>query len=246
MKRLAMVACALLLGQGPALAQDEAVEEVPAEEAPADVVEEAPAEAPADAAVEDVAADEPAGEETAWEGQGSGFVDVYYLPTFDVDQAGVERGDGAGARGQFQFWKFLAVSGEYTTRTFDDVDADLNDQRLGLGVTTRNGSGDTAGLFVEFERLESETDEMDGLGVHGRMSHAASEWFRFYGDIGYKRLEDDVEKYTAFEFNAGVVFSYGPFGVFADWRRAQFEGKDSGDRFSIADVRAGARWAFGG
>lgn len=243
MKRfLAVAASALLLGQGPALAQEEAeaVEEVPAEEAPADtamdeaaVVEEAPAE------------EAPAEEEAPWEGEHTGFIDVYYLPTLDVEQGGVhERGDGAGARGQFQFWKFLAVSGEYTTRTFDDVDADLDDQRLGLGVAARNGSGDTAGLFVEFERLESETDEMDGFGVHGRMSHAASEWFRFYGDLGYKRMEDDVEKYTAFEFNAGVVFSYGPFGLFADWRRAQFEGKDSGNRFSIADVRAGARWTF--
>ena len=122
MKRFAM-AFALLLGQGPALAQEEAVEEVPAEEqAPA--VEEVPAEgAPAEEAQgEEVSAEEAgeteaAGGETAYEAEYSGFVDAYYLPTTASGVTGAdEYGDGAGGRAQFQFWRFLAASGEYTAR----------------------------------------------------------------------------------------------------------------------------------
>lgn len=261
MKRLAWVWCALLLGQGPALAQEAApeqgaaVEELPAEEA---VVEEAPVEEmPAEeAAVEEVPAEEaaveemaaePAEEEPAWEGQGSGHVDVYYVATADSALAGAhERGDGAGGRAQYQFWKFLAVSGEYTARKLGDADAELTDQRLGLGAVMRNGSGDSAGLFVEYERLEFDDGSVtDGYGLHGRMSHPVYDWLRFYADIGYKQLDGDAEKFSGFEFNAGLVGSIGPFGVFADWRRGQLEGKDSNERPSLEDVRVGARWAFG-
>ena len=249
MKRLLM--CALLLGQGPALAQEEAVEEVPAEEAAA--VEEVTAE---EAATDEVTAEEVAGEAPAdadagaaeaYEGEYSGFVDVYYVPTaqYGAPGAGDAYADGVGGRGQFQFWKFLAVAGEYTTRTFDD-DSKLDDQRLGIGAVARNGSGDTAGLFAQYERFEFEDGSVtDGYALHGRMSHAATEWFRFYADIGYQRLEGEVEKLSGFEFNAGLLFSYGPVGVFADWRRGQLEGKDSGDRPHLEDVRTGVRWTFG-
>lgn len=250
MKRFAMVACALLLGQGPALAQEEAVEEVPAEAAPA--VEEVPVEeAPAEeAAVEEVSAEEAgeteAAEEEAYEGEYSGFVDAYYLPTAAAGVTGAdEYGDGAGGRAQFQFWKFLAASGEYTARKMGDAGEELNDMRLGVGAVALNGSGDTAGLFVEFQRLETETEELDGPALHGRMSHPMYDWLRFYADIGYLRLESDVEKFSGFEFNAGLLFTYGPAGIFADWRRGQLEGKDSGSRESLEDVRVGARWTFG-
>ena len=250
MKRFAM-AFALLLGQGPALAQEEAVEEVPAEEVPA--VEEVPVEeAPVEEApVEEVSAEEAgeteaAGEETAYAGEYSGFVDAYYLPTAATGVAGAdEYGDGAGGRAQFQFWRFLAASGEYTARKMGDAEEELNDLRLGLGAVARNGSGDSAGLFVEFQRLETDAEELDGPALHGRMSHPVYGWLRFYADIGYLRLESDVEKFSGFEFNAGLLFTYGPAGIFADWRRGQLEGKDTGTRESLEDVRVGARWTFG-
>ena len=253
MKRFwAVAASALLLGQGPALAQEEAVEEVPAEEqAPAveEVpVEEAPAEgAPTDeVTAEEAGETEAAGEETAYEGEYSGFVDAYYLPTAAAGVTGAdEYGDGAGGRAQFQFWRFLAASGEYTARKMGDAGEELNDMRLGLGAVARNGSGDTAGLFVEFQRLETETEELDGPALHGRMSHPVYDWLRFYADIGYLRLESDAEKFSGFEFNAGLLFTYGPAGIFADWRRGQLEGKDTGTRESLEDVRVGARWTFG-
>lgn len=250
MKRLAWVWCALLLGQGPALAQDEAVEELPAEEAPAEEapVEEMPVE---EAAVEEApaeeAAAEPVEEETAWEGQGSGYLDAYYVASADFALAGAhERGDGVGGRAQYQFWKFLAVSGEYTARKLGDADAELADQRFGLGAVTRNGGGDTGGLFVEYQRLEFDDGSVtDGFGLHGRMSHPVYDWLRFYADIGYLRLDGEAEKFSGFEFNAGLLGTIGPIGLFADWRRSQLEGKDSGSRPSLEDVRVGVRWAFG-
>ncbi|MGH6959246.1 MAG: hypothetical protein ACREE7_02060 [Dongiaceae bacterium] len=237
MKWLAIVGCALLLGPGLALAQ---------EEAPAGELEEG-----TEPAVEEVTAEEAPAEETADAGStgwGSGNVDLYYMPTFDFGEtAANDRGDGFGGRAQWQFWKALAVSGEYTSHT-TDLDEKFSDQRFGLGAMVRNDSGDSGGLFVEFERLDfADTDTViDGLTVHGRVSHAPNERFRFYADIGYKQLEDDVEKYSAFGFNAGAVVTFGPVGVFADWRRDQLEGKDSGVRLHLEGVRVGARYAFGG
>jgi hypothetical protein len=249
MKRLLIIGFALLLGQGPALAQDEPpaepVEEAAQDEgeAPEEAAPEGEAASGQDAAAEDA-------EATVWGGEHTGFIDLYYVPTLEFNAVGLGEGDasGAGGRGQFQFWKFLAVSAEYSTHTFDPGDAKLDDQRFGLGVATRNDGGDTAGLFVEFEKMEigNVAFEVDGLGLHARMSHAAGESLRIYADIGYKRLESDFEKFSAFEFNAGAVYSFGPFGVFADWRRNQLEGKDSGVRISLEGVRVGARWSFGG
>jgi hypothetical protein len=256
MKRLLMIGCVLLLGQGPALAQEEAVEELPADEAP---VEELPAEdaspeeaaveeiPPEEAAVEEVAAEPVEEEEPAWEGQGSGHVDVYYVATADSALAGAhERGDGVGGRAQYQFWKFLAVSGEYTARKLGDLDAELTDQRFGLGAVAHNSAGDTGGLFVEYERLEFDDGSVtDGFGLHGRMSHPVYDWLRFYADIGYKQLDGEAEEFSGFEFNAGLAATFGPAGLFVDWRRGQLEGKDSAARPSLEDVRVGARWAFG-
>ena len=260
MKHVVTLACALLLGPGLALAQEApepgdappegGVEEVPAEEAPAT---EAPADGAAAGGVEEVAAEEapPAEEgaaETASGGWGSGNVDVYYMPTFDIGEGSAdERGDGFGGRAQWRFWKALAVSGEYSAHT-TDADEKFSDQRFGLGAVVSNDSGDTGGLFLEYERLDLQDADrlIDGLALHGRMSHATNEWFRFYADIGYKHLEDEVEEITSFEFNAGAVVTFGPVGVFADWRRDQLEGKDSKTRSHLEVVRVGARWAFGG
>ncbi|MGH8481422.1 MAG: hypothetical protein ACRES8_03070 [Nevskiaceae bacterium] len=243
MKGWIIAGCALLLGQGPALAQEEEpVEAAPVEEAP---VEEVVAEeAPADEVSDEEVAGEDSGEDAGW--PISGFVDLYYVPTADLGSAGAHAyADGAGGRVQVQFWKALAVSGEYTTRTFDD-DSTLDEQRVGLGAVTRNGAGDTAGLFVEYQRLDFEAaGVVDGYAVHGRLSHPVYEWLRFQADLGYKRLEGDAEKASGFEFSAGVAGSYGPFGLFADWRRSQLEGKDTGARLSLEDVRVGARYTFG-
>ena len=252
----------MLLGSNLALAQEEAPAEeqqqaeeaAPADEAPADEAQAEPAAegeaAPVDdtAAVDEAPAEEAAGDETPWEGEYSGFVEAYYVPTaeFGSDASPEAYADGAGARGQFQFWKFLAVSAEYTTRTFED-DSKLDEQRVGLGAVAHNGGGDTAGLFIEMERLDPESGEViDGFGLHGRMSHPATEWFRFNADIGYKRLEDNATKYSGFEFSAGGAVTFGRFGVFAEWRRSQLDGKDVDVRMHLEEVRTGLRYDWGG
>lgn len=250
---------ALLLGPVLALAQEEepveVVEEQPAAEAPA---EAAPAEAaPADAGAgdpalnQDMAAQEAPAEEPAEEptpGEGTGYIDVYYLPTSVVDISGAfdENGDGMGGRAQYQFWKFVSASAEYTYRKFDDSDTDVTDTRLGRGVSTQNNSGATAGLFLQYEKVSSDFDELDGFALHGRWSHAPYEWLRFYLDLGWGELDGDLTEYTSREFNGGLLFTFGGTGVFVDWRRAELEAKDADVTASVEDVRVGARLSFGG
>jgi opacity protein-like surface antigen len=243
---------AMLLGPALALAQEEQpAEVVPVEEPPA---AEAPAEgAPAEgqSAEDAAAAEQPAQEEAAeepYEGQGSGFVDVYYLPTSIVDFPGAfeEDGDGMGGRAQYQFWKFLAASAEYTYRKYDDADTDVTDTRLGIGAVTRNGSGDSAGLFLQYEKTESDFDDIDGYVLHGRLTHVAYDWFSLYLDLGYGMLSGDAEDYESIEIGGGMLFTIASnTGVFADWRRSAIEGEDSGIEPTIEDVRVGARISFG-
>jgi len=247
---------ALLLSPVLALAQ---------EEEPVEVVEEPAAEAPAEAPPEDAAAGEPAGdpsleqdmaaqeapaeeaEEEPTPGEGSGFIDAYWLPTTVGELDGLqENGDGMGGRAQYQFWNFLAVAAEYTYRNFSDADTDVTDLRAGIGAVTQNNSGDKAGLFVQWEKVETDLDDIDGYVAHARWSHDAYEWLAFSVDLGYGRLEGDAEKYSSREAGFGLLFKFGSTGVFADWRRNSLEGKDSNAESTVEDVRVGARLSFGG
>jgi len=263
MESIRLFMCALLLGPAVALAQaEEPAEEVTVEEsAPAD--EAAPAEATPEATAEEstpqegmssadaAAAEQGAGEEAAApaEPRGGHHVDVFYLPTTEVDADFVgidERGDGAGARGLFRFGQHLAASAEYQTQKFGDNDeVELTQNRAAIGFV---GDDDDAffGLFLEYDKLESdELDNLDGYSVHGRLSAMRTEWLGFYGDLGYLRLEGDLEKYSGNELTLGMLVKFGQFGVFADARRTSLEGKDSGGRASLTDVRAGVRYEFG-
>lgn len=255
MKRfITTMVSALMLSPVLALAQEEeeaveVVEEQPAAEAPA---EEAPAEQAGDPSLtEDMAAQEAPVEEAEEEptpGEGSGFIDAYWLPATVADVAGSdETGDGMGGRAQYQFWKFVAVSAEYTYRNFSDADTDVTDLRAGVGAVTQNNSGDKAGLFVQWEKVESDADDIDGYVAHARWSHDAYEWLAFTIDLGYGRLEGDAEKYSSREANFGLLFRIGSAaGIFADWRRTALKGEDSNASTTVEDVRVGARLSFGG
>ena len=240
-RSLGLMLCASLLAPLPALAQEDepVVEVVPVEEAAAE-----PAEPAGGAVVEEMAA-EPAEEETDVTGS---FVDVFYVPTTVLEIPGVldENGDGIGGRGLYRFGRHFAASGEYHWRRYEKADIELSERRLGFGLVAKNDSGDLGGLFLEYQQLESDLDDIDGFGVHGRLSHAPYEWLRFHGDLGYLWLEGDAEKYGGFEFTAGLVFSIGRNGLFVDWRRTVLEGKDSGVGPTVQDVRVGARLTFGG
>jgi opacity protein-like surface antigen len=254
MKFIAASLSALLLAPVLALAQEEqpveVVEEQPAE---APVEEVAPAEQAGDpalaqevAAQQEAPAEEPEAEPTP--GEGTGYIDAYWLPTTVVDVPGAldENGDGMGGRAQYQFWKFLAASAEYTYRNFADADTDVTDTRLGIGVAMQSNSGDSGGLFLQYEKVSSDFDDIDGFAAHGRMRHAISDWFQVYFDLGYGRLQGDVEDYTSKEIDLGILVSIGSAGIFADWRRTMLDGKDSDVQPSVEDVRVGARISFGG
>jgi opacity protein-like surface antigen len=252
MKRfITTMVSALMLSPVLALAQEEepveVVEEAPAEEA-APVEEAAPAEGDP-ALAQDMAAQEAPAEEAEEEptpGEGSGYVDAYWLPTTVADVGGLDdNGDGMGGRAHYQFWKFLAASAEYTFRDFSDADTDVTDMRAGLGAVTQNNSGDKAGLFLQWEQVESDFDDLDGFALHGRWSNESYEWLTFYIDLGYGRLEG-AEKYSSREANLGLLFKFGGAGIFADWRRTAYDGKDSNTEATVEDVRVGARLAFGG
>jgi hypothetical protein len=257
MKRfMTTMVSALMLSPALALAQEEEPVEVveePAAEAPAEAApaEAAPAEQQGDPSLtQDMAAQEAPAEEAEEEptpGEGSGFIDAYWLPVTVAELSGLdESGDGMGGRAQYQFWKFLAVSAEYTYRNFSDADTDVTDLRAGIGAVTQNTSGDKAGLFAQWEKVESDLDDIDGYVAHARWSHDAYEWLTFSVDLGYGWLEGDVEKYSSREAGLGLLFKFGGAGVFADWRRRSLEGDDSNVESTTEDVRVGARLSFGG
>lgn len=256
MKRfITTMVSALMLSPVLALAQ---------EEEPVEVVEEPAAEAPAEAPPEEGVATEQQGdpslnqevaeqqataeepEEEPTPGEGSGFIDAYWLPTTVYDAGGVdENGDGMGGRAQYQFWKFLAVSAEYTYRNYADIDMDATDTRFGLGVSRRSNGGDTGALLLQYESLSTDLDDIDGFALHGRLNHPLGDWFQVYFDLGYGRLQGDAEDFTSKEIDLGVLVSLGSAGIFADWRRTMLDGKDSNTQSSVEDVRVGARINFG-
>ena len=250
MEALRIVLCALLLAPLAAAAQDEpVVEEVPAEEAPAEAepAEEAPAdEAPAEeTAVEEVAQEEePAGTLTG------SYVDAYYVPTTALTLkspgalGATERGDGMGGRGMFRVLHWLAVTGEYQQRQFDDVDDDLTETSGGIGFTAHTDAGDLGGIFFEYDKFDSDGLELDGYSAHARLSRQPNAWFSFYGDLGFLMLQDDVEDHEGAEFTIGLTFGTRMFRAFADWHFVDLEGESSGTRSQFGDARVGARFTF--
>lgn len=257
-----LMVCALLLAPAMAFAQDEepAVEEVPADE-PAAVEEVPPIDAPdeaaaAEAPVEEIPVEESAGSEVdgGWFANPRGHIDGFAVARSRLHalaggvRASPEEGDGAGARGLLRFGKHLAVSGEYTTRDFDDIDVSFDEMRVGLGLMLDSTGGDALGLFAEYNTLESdEVGDLDGYSAHLRLSRQSSEWFGWYGDLGYLTLQDEAKQdFNGPEFTLGALFSFGPFGAFADLRRSTLYGRDSDAQLAFTDVRAGVRYSFGG
>ena len=247
---LRLVLCAVLLAPLGVMAQEEppaeepAVEPVtePATEAPADS-SEAPAEAPAE--VTEESAD--SGDSAPVSGS---FVDALYTPssTLIAKVPGAlsdhEYGTGYDVRALYRWKRWLAFSGEYGQDSFDDINIDLKQTRLGVGLTTDNSSNDMIGLFAEYDKIESDLDSLDGYSGHLRLSREPLSWFRFYIDLGYLMLDGDTEKANGFEFNAGGIFMIDQFGIVVDFRRSTLDGQDSGESFSVADARAGVRYSF--
>lgn len=244
-----LMVCALLLAPAMAYAQEEepAVEEISADEPAPD--ETASGEAP----IGEIPVEESADTEVdgGWFSHPRGHVDGFAVARSRLHQlAGgaraEEEGDGAGARGLLRFGRRLAVSGEYTTRDFDDANLSFDEMRVGLGLMLDRAAGDTLGLFAEYNTLESdEVGDLDGYGAHARLSRRPSEWFGWYGNLGYLVLQDEAQQdFSGPEFTLGMTFSIGQFSVFADVRRSQLYG-GSNARSALTDGRAGVRFSFG-
>ena len=223
-----LVWCAVLLVPLAAAAQDEA----PAEDAPVTEAEVAgQAEEPSEALT-------------------GHYADVYSIPvtayTFKAPGAlgSTERGDGMGARAMYRVSRTLAVAADYATRTFDDTDRDLTETSAGFGATVHNDRGDLAGLFVEYDKLDFETTELDGFSVHGRLIRQPAGGFNFNGDIGYVFLQDEVEYRQGIELTLGLGYGWGLLNVFAGWHFLDLEGQGSGERAQLSDARAGVRVSF--
>lgn len=261
-RSIKLMVCALLLAPAMVFAQEEepAVEEVPAE-APVAVEDVPPIDAPdaaaaAEAPIEEIPVEESADSEVVdggWFANPRGHIDAFAVAQSRLDllAGGVradEDGDGAGARGLLRFGRHLAVSGEYTTRDFDDVDVSFDEMRVGLGLMVDSTAGDALGLFAEYNTLESdEMGDLDGYSAHARLSRQSSEWFGWYGDLGYLMLQDEAQQdFSGPEFTLGVLFNISQFGVFADVRRSQLYARDSDAQSAFTDVRAGVRFSFGG
>jgi hypothetical protein len=264
MESIRLFMCALLLSPAVALAQAEepegTAEEPAVEEAPAEGTESAPAEAAPEAAPEEgmsaddaAAAQQSAGEEAAEPAgpRGGHQIDVFYIPTSVVDlqsgfTSGDERGDGAGARGLYRIGHRFAVAGEYQTQKFgEDDEVELKQTRMAVGFVG-DDEEEFFGLFLERDALDfGDFGDFDGYSIHGRLSGMRTGWLGFYGDLGYLRLESDAEKYSGEELTVGVLFKIGQFGVFADARHTNLEGKDSGVRAALSEVHTGVRYEFG-
>jgi hypothetical protein len=249
MEALRIVLCALLLAPLAVAAQDEpAAEEAPAEETTeAEPAEEQPTE---EAAAGETAAEaEPADEGDAASLSGS-YVDAYYVPTTALTLkapgalGATERGDGMGGRGMFRVFHWLAVTGEYQQRQFDDVDDDLTETSGGIGFTAHTDAGDLGGIFFEYDKFDSDGLELDGYSAHVRLSRQPNGWFSFYGDLGFLMLQDDVEDHEGAEFTIGLTAGTRMFRVFADWHFVDLEGETSGTRSQFGDARVGARFTF--
>lgn len=186
-------------------------------------------------------------------GPAPGFLDLSYVPqakvkvtipgfgSFDDD------GDGYGLRGMVRAGEMLAFTGEYQTVTYDQLELDYAQTRLGIGVAGASGSG----VFLEYVKGKfsdsSGSSDRDGYGIHGRLAGDVSPQVQLYGDLGYQKITDDFEDNTGLEFSMGGSVSLSPvIGLFADYRVSNLKGEDSDVEEKMTDLRAGVRVTFGG
>ncbi|MDP9140719.1 MAG: outer membrane beta-barrel protein [Pseudomonadota bacterium] len=174
-------------------------------------------------------------------------LDVYYMssgleitvPGFDSFD---DSGDGFGVKGQFSFAPDLFITGEYQSTTLDDLDADLDQLRIGIGGRAQIGQQLWGRLQGEYFDAEYDGEDLDdGFGMHAGIEFDA-EPVLIYADLGYLMLGDADGP----EFLIGAAFEFAPsLGVFVDYRLTSLEVDDGTDtEFEFDDFRAGVRFTF--
>lgn len=174
-----------------------------------------------------------------------GNLDLYFIPSakLDVEIPGFgsadDDGDGFGVRGSGALSDNAVLTGEYQSASYDDSDLDIDQLRLGVGLTAADSG---SGLFVEYVDVDFDGDEADGFGIHGRLASKASDVVSVYGQVGYLSVKDDFEKNTGLEFSVGATFWINDTaGVFGDFRQSNLEGEDSEIELELTDLRVGIR-----
>jgi hypothetical protein len=149
--------------------------------------------------------------------------------------ADYDDGMGFGVRGKFSLGEgggFL--HGEYSMISLDDADQDVNELRLGGGLTGKlQGNANWIGK-LEYIDLGSDIDA-DGFGVHGGASFEAAPGFDLFGTLGFLKFDDD----DGLEFNVGAKYKFAPeFAGIVDYRTF------SGDIVDVTEIRFALAYLF--
>lgn len=173
----------------------------------------------------------------------TGFVDVYFVPSANLDVTGPggsvdDDGDGFGFRGLGLVSDEVALTAEFQSVEYDDFEVEADQLRFGVGLIDKT----TSGVFIEYVDADIDGNEADGFGLHGRLARQVSDTVLLYGQAGYLSIKDDFEKNEGLEFSLGAVVSVNEkVGLFADFRRTSLEGKDSEIELEFTDIRVGVR-----
>ena len=169
-----------------------------------------------------------------------------FVSKVDVDDevAGQDDGTGFGVRGWFGFGGPFAHF-EYQAVTLDDSDTDVNELRLGGGMSGQLNKQFEAFGKAEYVDLGSDI-ELDGFGVHGGVRMMPSPQFQLAASVGYLMLGGEVDDASGLEFDLNATFKFNrQFGGFFGYRSWMGSFDDAGTDFEVSDLRAGAVIFFG-
>lgn len=178
---------------------------------------------------------------------------LYYIPQANLDVtvpgfgSGDDDGDGFGGNLYLPLGatQNFVITGEYQTVEYDETEIELDQFRVGGGFQAPAGMLSWA-VLGEYVNADFDDAEMDGLGVHARLTAPVADRARIYGQVGYLMLEDDYEDIDGVEYLIGASFDFTPqVGAFVDLRTSDLEGEDSGVETEFQDFRVGMRVLFG-
>lgn len=172
-----------------------------------------------------------------------GSIDGFYVPHANARRTAVADADGAGlgARVLSRVTDSFMVLGEYQNLSYRDAAPDLAQYRIGAGLALPS----TTGVFVTYDRLDLDTENADGFGVHLRVAGRVWQPVSLYGQAGYMSVDARSFYFDGFEFTLGTTYDLPePWGLFADYRATLLDDRDTTDRFHREELRVGVRFRF--